>query len=278
MSGSNPLGKGSNPLRRAILEIIELLFLIVYIKNKSSIMKFDKTTSALILRWAKKIKAINILGGRCEICGSKNIFHLVFHHINSIEKENTINGLKNYRWSIIEKDLEKCQLLCANCHKELHFKQDFSNCKSRDTIKRRYNKEILLELKGCNCNICGYNKNNQALSFHHIGEKSFIFNAFRNEINIYEMQEYIKTELDNCIILCHNCHIEEHCDKDFFFKYEKAIYEKANNYKEKQSKLPIDEVISLYENGMRQIDISRKFNASKGTISGIIKKWKTNTK
>jgi len=230
-----------------------------------------KNVSTRILRWVKKIKSINKLGGKCEICNDDNIFHLVFHHLYSEEKEDCINNMLNLKWSIIEKELDKCQLLCANCHKELHFNKDFKNSSSNITIKRRENKQILIEYKNCKCEKCNYDKNNQSLSFHHLKDKKFIFNAFRNDINIIELQDYIKKELDNCILLCQNCHIEEHSDVEFFNNHKKEIYDKVINYKEKQSKLPINEIMKLYKNGMKQIDISKKYNASKGTISDIIK-------
>lgn len=46
-----------------------------------------KRISTKILQWAKKVKVIEILGGKCEHCGNYNIFHLTFHHTDSTEKE-----------------------------------------------------------------------------------------------------------------------------------------------------------------------------------------------
>lgn len=234
----------------------------------------NKIISSFVLRWAKRIKAINLLGGKCKICGNSNIFHLVFHHIDSSEKEKNINLLKNYKWSVILTELNKCELYCANCHKELHFMKDYNNCQSDMTIKRRNNKLILIDYKNGKCEKCDYDKNPQALVFHHIDNKNFIFNGFRNNINIVELDSYIKEELDKCILICNNCHIEEHINKDLFHKYKTEIYKKVDNYKEKQTKLPVDEVIKMYQNGIKQIEISKYFKSSKGTISGIIKQWR----
>jgi hypothetical protein len=231
-----------------------------------------KVVSTFILRWAKRIKAINLLGGKCVSCGDSNIFHLVFHHKDSSEKERNINLLKHYKWSVMLTELKKCELYCANCHKELHFMKDYKDCNTDVTIKRRSNKLILINYKDGKCEKCEYDKNQQSLVFHHVGDnKKFIFNGFSDDINIFELESYIKEELDKCILLCNNCHIEEHINKEMFYTYEKEIYDKVKNYKEKQSKLPIDKVISMYENGIKQISIAKHFNASKGTISGIIK-------
>lgn len=67
-----------------------------------------------------KQRAIDLLGGKCSKCGySKCHGAMHFHHINRKEKEIQISITTS--WSRIEKELEKCILLCANCHAELHY-------------------------------------------------------------------------------------------------------------------------------------------------------------
>lgn len=48
------------------------------------------------------------------------------------------------------------------------------------------------------------------------------------------------------------------------------------NLKEIQPKINRETVLGMYNNGYKQIEIANFFNASKGTISGIIKKLKIN--
>lgn len=72
-----------------------------------------------------KQKAIKYLGGKCEICGyNKCLEALDFHHINPLNKNKKISNLYNRSWNVIKEELDKCQLLCANCHRELHSKED----------------------------------------------------------------------------------------------------------------------------------------------------------
>ena len=62
-------------------------------------------------------------GGKCECCGyNKNLAVLEFHHINPDEKEFQIDlrAFSNHSLEKLEKELEKCELLCANCHREHH--------------------------------------------------------------------------------------------------------------------------------------------------------------
>lgn len=58
----------------------------------------------------------------CSICGyDKNITALDFHHIEPDEKDFTISSVRNmFLNERIKKELDKCQVLCANCHREVH--------------------------------------------------------------------------------------------------------------------------------------------------------------
>ena len=71
-----------------------------------------------------KERIIYVMGGKCCICGyEKCIQALEIHHINSEEKEFSLSNSNIYRkWDIISKELQKCILLCANCHRDLHYK------------------------------------------------------------------------------------------------------------------------------------------------------------
>jgi Pyruvate/2-oxoacid:ferredoxin oxidoreductase delta subunit len=220
-------------------------------------------------RYSKKLRAINYLGGKCENCGENNIFKLNFHHIESTDKEYNMSKIKEGRWSIIKNEIEKCKLLCYNCHFEYHFDND------RDTYRKNITKKTLLEYKGLSgCEICGYNKCMGALDFHHpdSDDKDFILSSI---VVVYksvsDLKEKIENELDKCQVVCKNCHAEIHFDDNFFNDNFSKILEKSLNYREIQTKISREEVKKLYENGMRQIDIAKHFKAKKGTISGIIK-------
>jgi len=75
----------------------------------------------------KKLKqmAINYKGNKCAICGYDTcIDALEFHHLDSEKKKFGLStrGLTR-SWDEIKKELDKCILVCANCHRELHAKQ-----------------------------------------------------------------------------------------------------------------------------------------------------------
>lgn len=70
-----------------------------------------------IRRFRAKAAAIKYLGGKCKKCGwCGNQAALQFHHINSAKKDFVIGNVANKSWDVIKRELEKCILLCANCH------------------------------------------------------------------------------------------------------------------------------------------------------------------
>ncbi len=74
----------------------------------------------------KKVRqmAIDYKGGKCEICGYRRCPEaLEFHHPEETGKDFGISN-KGYTrsWRRILKEIEKCHLLCVNCHREVHSK------------------------------------------------------------------------------------------------------------------------------------------------------------
>jgi hypothetical protein len=63
---------------------------------------------------------------RCERCGEEHIACLEFHHNDPSRKEITIGDIRRYGWkkSRIVKEIEKCTVLCSNCHKKEHWDED----------------------------------------------------------------------------------------------------------------------------------------------------------
>lgn len=73
-------------------------------------------------RRAIKIKAIKYLRGKCSFCGyNRSYAALDFHHIDENSKNFGLsqNGITR-SWEKTKKELDKCILVCANCHREIH--------------------------------------------------------------------------------------------------------------------------------------------------------------
>jgi len=59
----------------------------------------------------------------CEHCGESDIRCLQFHHKDPTQKDNTICNAARLGWSNkrIKKEIDKCIVLCANCHAKIHY-------------------------------------------------------------------------------------------------------------------------------------------------------------
>jgi len=68
-----------------------------------------------------KERAVALLGGVCIICGyDKHPGVLDFHHVDATTKSFGISaGGFSRSWAVIETELQKCVLVCANCHREV---------------------------------------------------------------------------------------------------------------------------------------------------------------
>jgi len=77
----------------------------------------SKTGTETVL--ANKKKCLEYKGNECQKCGyKKSYYSLTFHHRE--EKNFTISDKLKCSWKILKPELDKCDLLCSNCHGEEH--------------------------------------------------------------------------------------------------------------------------------------------------------------
>ena len=59
----------------------------------------------------------------CQKCGEKRFYLLDFHHVNPEIKDDTIAKMASNRNKMedIQKEIDKCVVLCSNCHREFHY-------------------------------------------------------------------------------------------------------------------------------------------------------------
>lgn len=86
--------------------------------------KFKLIRGAERDRVRKKLWAIRYKGGCCQICSyNKCIGALDFHHIDPSTKEAGWAQMRKMSMENMIKELDKCILVCANCHREIHYTQ-----------------------------------------------------------------------------------------------------------------------------------------------------------
>ena len=80
----------------------------------------------------------------------------------------------------------------------------------RQAVKNRRKKlrEMARASKGSKCQICGYDKCQRALSFHHIDPSKKEFDL--SSKGLTRSWDKIKMEIEKCVLICANCHMEVH--------------------------------------------------------------------
>ena len=80
----------------------------------------NRSDSVVSWRQRMKLRAIEYKGSKCQRCGyDRCVNALDFHHVNPEEKEFQISK-DIHSWERMKSELDKCVLLCSNCHRELH--------------------------------------------------------------------------------------------------------------------------------------------------------------
>ena len=205
--------------------------------------KLAKTDTQYIKRQSRKIFAVRHAGGKCEavryvggksiICGYNHPIALSFHHNDSSNKTNTISNMirgngKDNSQKAIKEEIEKCTLMCVNCHSEIH--------SNNNNIPK---KELLRIVGIGHCIYCGYESDNIAsLHFHHRDRKNRNFSISStynpsSETPIFKKEmPIIKKELKKCDVICANCHILAHSHIERFLRLQKQIYDKSYEWKD----------------------------------------------
>lgn len=97
-----------------------------------------------------KRKAVELMGGKCEICGyDKCITALHFHHKNPDQKDFSISrSIKS--WEKIVEEIQKCSLLCSNCHAEIHFQLNLPEILCKEKLVNAEKRPQKIQ-KTCEC-------------------------------------------------------------------------------------------------------------------------------
>ena len=71
------------------------------------------------------------------LCGESDPIVLEFHHKDRKEKEDNISAMvsSGQKWDKIEKEINKCVVLCSNCHKRITAKEQ-NSCKYRVCVAK----------------------------------------------------------------------------------------------------------------------------------------------
>ena len=100
-----------------------------YYRNTSIIRKScyecipeGKNNDAALIRRLVKKKAVNYKGNQCYCCHQQ--YPLVvydFHHLDPTQKDFSLGDkTSTIKWDKVQAEIDKCILVCANCHRQIH--------------------------------------------------------------------------------------------------------------------------------------------------------------
>jgi len=90
-----------------------------YINNKKNIIDKNTINKNKNILWFEEYKKTL----KYNICGENHPGCLDFHHIDPLKKEISISIIARGTYSnvTIMKEINKCIVLCSNCHRKLHY-------------------------------------------------------------------------------------------------------------------------------------------------------------
>lgn len=90
-------------------------------KKNHAYCKICQNQNVLDRQRAWKKKAIEYKGGKCNCCGyCRCDSALEFHHLDPSKKDFALSAGKLKKFESSREELDKCILVCANCHREIH--------------------------------------------------------------------------------------------------------------------------------------------------------------
>lgn len=93
-----------------------------YLNNKSDYLNRNKDNKLLIKQFIIEFKKDK----SCIKCGESHPACLQFHHRDKNNKKFEISHSHSYTITTILKEIEKCDILCANCHFKLHYNENLA--------------------------------------------------------------------------------------------------------------------------------------------------------
>lgn len=83
-----------------------------YLNNKEYYSDKRKSYQLTTLQYIHNI----LKDSSCVTCGESRIATLQFDHIDPSKKKFSISRGRDKSIAVVAKEIEKCQILCANCH------------------------------------------------------------------------------------------------------------------------------------------------------------------
>lgn len=72
----------------------------------------------------------------CLKCGESRNHLLDFHHIDPNQKDFQISQGEGYGWKRVKQEIDKCIVLCSNCHRDFHYQEKQKNITIKEYLAK----------------------------------------------------------------------------------------------------------------------------------------------
>ncbi len=136
----------------------------------------------------------------CKHCGERDLVVLDFHHRDKSTKEFDVGNKRSASWETIQSEIDKCDVLCANCHA-------IEEYRLRGEVRGGRHTKLLHGIKeSSGCTECGL-KTLACLHFHHNDPDDKLYDVMRM---VNGPLASVLVEVNKCQVLCVNCHRRHH--------------------------------------------------------------------
>jgi hypothetical protein len=91
-----------------------------YINNTRRRENLNIRAKERVIRNKKFLREYKLSIG-CKLCGYNKTYHaLEFHHVDGNDKKYNVSLMRTLSIETVMKEIEKCIVVCANCHREIH--------------------------------------------------------------------------------------------------------------------------------------------------------------
>jgi hypothetical protein len=135
-----------------------------------------------------------------------------FDHRDRTEKRNGISRILNtaYSVAVLKVELNKCDLVCANCHRDRTHKYAQINKVGKRRYPNRETKQQFIDAhKNKPCVDCCESFNPWQMDFDHIDRSAKLFKLSKSKVLKCTMEQILE-EIKKCELVCVNCHRVRH--------------------------------------------------------------------
>jgi hypothetical protein len=90
-----------------------------YRKNRDALLAKRQTQQDKFIRYIDSVKTAR---GGCLHCGEQDTIVLIFHHRDPSQRTCSVTSLPTASRDKVDKEIAKCDVLCANCHMKEHYR------------------------------------------------------------------------------------------------------------------------------------------------------------